>query len=155
MNELLQKLKEQRRIFLPGLIVAALVAALLLWAVAVRVVLPSNRYAQAEHLLEAGRFSDAAQAFEALGEYADAAQRCREAKFAQAEALLAEGKFEEAISAFKALGDYNNAGDRIQQVRYARAEELLAQGKYEEAAAAFYALGDYGDAYDRIQDTLY
>ena len=131
MNELLQKLKSDNKYFLPGLIVAALVVALLLWAVTVRMIVPANRYAQAERLLESGRFADAATAFEALGEYSDAAERCRQAKYAQAEELMEQGRFEEAVSAFKALGDYSDAEDRIQDVRYARAEELLAQGKYE------------------------
>ena len=73
MNELLQKLKSDNKYFLPGLIVAALVVALMLWAVTVRMIVPANRYAQAERLLESGRFADAATAFEALGEYSDAA----------------------------------------------------------------------------------
>ena len=128
MNELLQKLKNDKKRLLPGLLLAAAVLVLLLWAMVARVMVPANRYSQAEKLLAQGKYEEAAAAFDALEGYSDARDRSRQARYARGEELMNQGRFEEAISAFKALGDYENAPERVQDVRYARAEELLAQG---------------------------
>ena len=50
MNELLQKLKNDKKRLLPGLLLAAAVLVLLLWAMVARVMVPANRYSQAEKL---------------------------------------------------------------------------------------------------------
>ena len=109
MNELLEKLKTENKTRLASVLLGVAILLLLLWAMIARVIVPGNRYAQAEKLMLAGRFQEAAAAFDALGEYSNAQDRSREARYAQAEELMHQGRFEEAISAFKAMGDYADA----------------------------------------------
>ena len=77
MNELLQKLKNDKKLFLPGLLLGVVVLVLLLWAMVARVMIPANRYSQAEKLLSQGKYEEAAAAFDALEGYSDASVRVK------------------------------------------------------------------------------
>ena len=100
MNELLQKLKNENKTRLVSVLLGIAILLLLLWAMVTRVIVPGNRYTQAEKMLLEGKYQQAADAFDALGEYSNARDRSREARYAQAEELMHQGRFEEASSAF-------------------------------------------------------
>ena len=148
----LQKRRHRGKILLVSAIALAAAAVLLItWLV------PAVRYSDAEALLESGCYLEAADAFEALGDHADAKSRVLECKYAYAAALLADGDYQAAAEAFAALNDYADAPQQAalctqkydeqqqalqQQEAYAAAEALEQQGRLGEAAIAFYKLGD-------------
>lgn len=157
-----------------ALAAAALALCFAAFLLITKVVIPNSQYNKAVALLDAGQYEEAIEAFKALGNYKDAADRVPEAQAAQieaenaaayadAEALLAEGRYEEAIAAFEALGGYKDSQDRIAEVQaaqidaeyaasYEQAEALLAAGEYAEAMAAFRTIpNDYRDAEAQLQ----
>ena len=138
-----QRLRTQKRLRRTAII--ALPAALALLVISI-VLMPVISYRQAEKLLQAGRYEEAASAFSAYGEYRDSAQLYR---YAEAMALLEAEQYNEAAAAFAALGDYEDSAERALACRYAKAEVLLEAEQYDEAAAAFAALGDYEDSAER------
>jgi tetratricopeptide (TPR) repeat protein len=124
--------------------------------------LPLYRYQAADKLAESDPLA-AAERFEALGEYKDAAQRAEElrsqAAYEQAEALLAEGKYGEAVETFAALGEYRDAMARAGELkeleeRYQEALAAERQGNLGAAAAAYAGLGEYRDSALRAEALL-
>ena len=124
-----------------------------------------DAYNSAVALLNNGDYEAAIAAFEALGDYSDAADMAANARvemenrnaYDSAVALLDSGDYEAAIIAFEALGDYGDAADmaaiarieqenKINKENYDTAVSLLNSGDYDGAIAAFEALGEYGDA---------
>lgn len=135
-----QRLRTQKRLRRTAII--ALPAALALLVISI-VLMPVISYRQAEKLLQAGRYEEAAAAFSAYGEYRDSAQLYR---YAEAIALLEAGQYHGAAKAFDALGEFR---DSAQLHRYATAMALLETGQYDEAAKIFDALGDFRDSAER------
>ena len=121
-----------------------------------------SRYQAAELLFADGKYPEAANAFDALGDYQDSAVKAAEARsqqelvdgYAAAQALLDEGKYADAAEAFDALGTYGDSSAKAAEARagkeaadaYQAAQALLADGQYAQAASAFDALGDYRDS---------
>ena len=101
-----QRLRTQKRLRRTAII--ALPAALALLVISI-VVTQRIAYRQAEELLEAGRYEEAASAFSAYGEYRDSAQLHR---YATAMALLETGQYDEAAKIFDALGDFRDSAER-------------------------------------------
>ena len=141
-----QRLRTQKRLRRTAII--ALPAALALLVISI-VVTQRIAYRQAEELLEAGRYEEAASAFAELDDYADAAERALACRYVGAEALLEAEQYDEAAAAFAALGDYEDSAERALACRYAKAEVLLEAGRYEEAAAAFAELDEHADSAER------
>jgi len=112
-------------------------------------------YEEADVLLREGNFKEAADAFEALGDYNDAAAKALVSRYVLAFALFDNGSFIEAAAAFEALGDYNDAAAKALASRYALAVALFDNGNFVEAAAAFGALGDYSDAPARADESKF
>lgn len=83
-----------------GIIAAVALLALAALLIVTQVIVPANRYKEAEALLEAGQYSEAALAFGDLGDYMDARARCF--------ALWEEIAQRETVSA----GDYHTVGLR-------------------------------------------
>ena len=88
------------------------VAAIAVFLVMTKVVIPGNQYKEAEALLAAGQYKEAITAFEALGDYQDSVERVLECAYAEAEALLASDDKSHAAMAFGRLGDYQDARQR-------------------------------------------
>ena len=89
-----------------------------------------SAYEAAEKLLADGDYDAAIEAFNALGDYADASDRAAEAETAK-QAAEEEAANKEA---------------------YAAAEKLLEKKKYADAQAAFEALGEYSDAKEKAEE---
>ena len=119
------------------------------------VILPA-RYKQAESLLESGRYTDAAAAFEALGNYKDSRTRAdesqKEAQYVQATMLYENGRYTDAAAAFEALGNYEDSSTRAKEAQYVQANTLYENGQYMEAAVSFARLTGYRDAQQRSQE---
>lgn len=134
--------KKKRNSRIRALII--LVAFIALCVVAV--ISTEKDYKEADALLSEGKYAEAAQAFEALGEFDDSADKAREAAYLRALELLEAEDYDAAIDAFADLGDYKDSRQKLEEARYlkqfAPAEDLLTQGRTAEAAMAFYKLGD-------------
>ena len=68
----------------------------------------ADRYIYAQELLGAGQYANAAAAFDAVGDYEDAAKL---AMYAKAAALGESGQYDAAIDAFNSFGDYKSSAD--------------------------------------------
>ena len=150
-----QAKKRKRNATIAIIIVAVIAIAAAAALYITQVLIPARNYQAAEALYESGQYQEAAQAFEAMGEYEDAPERALQARYAHADALQTAGDYDGALAEFEALGDYNDAPQRIPGVHYAKAEALLAAGDYDGALAEFEAAGDCEDAPERILATHY
>lgn len=130
------------------------------WTLVIR---PSNDYRVALALMNSGKYREAAEAFEALGQYWNSPEKAVESLYQNAQALMDSGKFVEAAEAFEALGDYQDSVEKAENARmgshlsaaYRDAQVLMDSGKFVEAAEAFEALGDYRDSAEKAQKVLY
>ena len=153
-----------------GIAIAALALGIALALVAVKVIIPSQNYAKAVRLCEAGDYDAAIALYEKLGDYKDAAVRLSRASaekeeservqaYSDAEDMMASGNYAGAIAAFEALGDYQDAAERLADARlqgaYADAVKLQESGDYDGAIAGFTELGAYKDAAGRLNACLY
>ena len=128
-------------------------------------------YQAALVLMEEGNYSDAADAFAALGDYGDSAAKEQEARqalelkekedaYQAAQMLMDKASYQEAAEAFEVLGSYNDSEEKAKEARnqlsllesYQSAQALLNQEDYQAAAEAFDALGDYNDSAKKAEE---
>lgn len=148
-------------------IAAAVLAVCLAGALlAVKVLIPNNRYDDAAALMAAGDYPAAIEAFAALDGYKDSDEQikaCRDAMTQQtyqsAVALQEAGQYAEAMAVFAELEDYQDSEARIEACQigileqdYAAAAALMDEGAYTAAAERFAELGDYRDSKDRLAE---
>ena len=104
------------------------------------------------------KYAEAAAAFDALGEFGDAADRaaaCRKACYDRAVALVDSGDYSAAQALLTPVKDY---ADAAQQIDYCNARILVVVGDYPQALPLLVALGDFRDApahLAQVQSTLY
>lgn len=108
------------------------------------------RYDIAKEAMEAGELQDALDAFEALGDYGDAAEQATRCRYLMARQAMDAGEYDEAIALYEACGAYQDAEDGAMQARYARAAAWFDAQEYDAAAKAFAELGSYEDAKQRV-----
>ena len=127
------------------------------------VIIPNGKYNDAITLMDAGKYTEAISAFEALDGYKDSATKITECntaildgKYNDTIALMDAGKYTEAISAFEALDGYKDSATKITECntaildgKYNDAITLMDAGKLDEAYSAFIELGDYKDASEK------
>jgi len=113
-----KRVKRKKRI---AIITTAIVCAVAAYIIVLNtVIIPNGQYSDAMALMDAGKYSEAITAFEALGGYKDSATKINECnvvildgKYNEASALAEAGQYTEAIAAFGTLGDYSDAQERI------------------------------------------
>ncbi len=149
----IRKARRRKRIIVCS-IIAAIALVAILSVVNVKILKPARAYRAAAALAEEGKYDEAIEAFDALGDYKDAQDQVREISFQkayeEAEALKESGDLEGAIAAFEALGEFENAAaisaDLQNQIAYAEAGALLESGDLEAAEKAYRELGSYEDS---------
>lgn len=114
-----------------------------------------SKYKAAATLLEDKKFSDAEQAFLALGEYKDSHDRALECKYMRADALQQEGEYSAAAEIFASLGEYKDAVTRVLSCKYETAVKTLNDGNFDDAARLFEEIKDYGNSADMIKECSY
>ena len=112
-------------------------------------------YQSAEQLLQDGQYEEAKNAFWALGEYKDSADKMKECDYQKALQLLKEKKYGEAKELFEQLGDYSDSKSQITSCEYGRAENYLSEKDYESAQTIYEKLGKYKDCKDKIKACQY
>ncbi len=125
-------------------------------------------YNTAISLIDAGRYYEAINAFEALDGYKDSSEqiaKCetaiKDSKYNSAMELYNSGKYDEAITAFQALNGYKDSAEQIAKCetvikdqKYNSAMELYNAGKYDEAYKALNSL-DYKDSAEKSTKCLF
>ena len=144
-----------------GIIAAAAVCVIVAFIILLNtVIIPNGKYNDAVALMDAGKYTEAINAFEALDGYKDSAAKINECntaildgKYNDAVALMDAGKYAEAINAFEALDGYKDSAAKINECntaildsKYNDAVALMNAGKYAEAINAFEALDGYKDS---------
>ena len=111
---------------------------------------PEANYKSAQNLLAQGKYSEAAEKFEALGSYEDATKL---AIYCKACALCENGNFENGIAALQSLGEYKDCGIRIAYYTARNMERNLDLTDYKniDPCIVAYELCDYfADSSERI-----
>lgn len=143
------RLKRLLFVLIPLLVIAGLAAGTFFF-VSRRAAL----YQEAAGLYAAGDYTEAAQRFEKLGHYRDAAEMAAKAKKADAELssyrravkLLENARFDDAYEAFTELGSFEDSAELALESRYRKGEALIEAGDYEGAAPIFAELSGYKEA---------
>ena len=127
-------------------------------------------YQAALVLMEEGNYSDAVDAFAALGDYGDSVAKEQEARqalelkgkedaYQAAQTLMEEENYAGAAVAFAALGNYSDSAAKEQEARqmqetvknYQAGLALMDDGKYMQAMWAFSDL-NYRDSQEKVQE---
>ena len=112
-------------------------------------------YQAAEKMLEAGQYEEAKNAFWALGEYKDSADKMNECDYQKAKQLLEEKKYNEAKELFEQLGDYSDSKSQMNACEYGRAAVYFSDKDYEAAQTIYEKLGKYKDCAEKIKACQY
>lgn len=110
----------------------------------------SSDYKKATALYEEGNYAEAAEKFEALGDYEDSAAMAKTSKYAEAKALYDAADYESAKSIFQELNDYEDSASMVSACDYQSAEVLYASGDYEGAITIYESISGYQDADDKL-----
>ena len=113
-----------------------------------------SEYQMADVLFSSGQYSEAAAAYEALGDYSDAAAKAETARlilsdinnYEKAQKFLENGRYDDAYEAFKAMGNYEDAAELKLEALYQKAMSLVEKNELEDAQELFVELGEYKDA---------
>lgn len=107
------------------------------------VIIPSGKYRDAIALMEEGSYTEAEEAFTALGDFKDSPTKVSECQYSEATQLMETGNYLDAKAAFVTLGDFQDSAAKVeecntnleQMAENARAKvtESIAQGNYEAA----------------------
>ena len=130
----------------------------------------ASKYRSAQQMMDRGLYFLAEDAFAALGDYGDSAEKAQEAgrlleqsrkeqSYQDAQALMDGRDYSAAAEAFEALGDYADSASKVQEAHrlqameadYQAAQALMDDGKYMQAMWAFKAL-DYLDSQEKTQE---
>ena len=177
-----QEKRQRNKKTLP-LLIPALIVALLLLSTLPSYAAKSAAYKDAQNLLYAGKFDEAKEAFEALGNYSDSADQAQyNVEYYRALSIAEEGdalidnqgemaveRYEEAIAMLKSLNGYGESENQIELIEakisaydesvregeYEKALQLQSEGKYKSAKEAFELLGNYRDSADQAKECIY
>lgn len=147
--------KKKKHIGLIVFIVAVLAVLAFLGCKYVPGMISESKYKAAATLLEDKKFSDAEQAFLALGEYKDSKDKALECKYMRADALQQEDEYSAAAEIFASLGEYKDAVTRVLSCKYETAVKTLNDGNFDDAARLFEEIKDYGNSADMIKECSY
>lgn len=112
-------------------------------------------YQSAEQLLQDGQYEEAKNAFWALGEYKDSADKMKECDYQKAKQLLKAKKYNEAKELFEQLGEYSDSKSQVKACEYGRATDYLTAKDYDAAKSIFESLGKYKDSAEKITACQY
>lgn len=137
---------------------AVLLVAFLVYATGWHLI-PYIKYTNAVKAMEAQSYDEAYDAFIALGDFSDSADKamyCRiEITYLEAVALKDAGEYKKAADIFTSLGDYSDSKALAKESNYLYADSLLESGDYKNAVEAFELAGDYKEALAKLPEAKY
>ena len=114
------------------------------------IIIPNQKYDAAMELLLAGNYTDARDAFTALGGYRDSEKQVdvcvnaiNDQKYQDAFKLLQQGMFDDAINAFSAIVDYKDSQNKITEAYIGKAESYVQSDDLAKAAIAYGKANDF------------
>ena len=144
---------------------AVALAGAMIWN---NVIVPGRDYKAAVELMGAGKYEEAIDAFEALGNRKDSPEQILECRYRMARELQEDGEWAEAQLAFEELGDYSDSPEMVKacqdtiaagelEEKYQEALKLLKGDQIEqgEAYQSLTELGDYKDAPSYLEKFRY
>ena len=167
-QERIDKRNRKIKIIVVSVIVAAVALIILISRVVNNVIIPNGKYNDAVRLMNAGKYTEAIDAFEAMNGYKDSTDKIDECyfgiyggKYNDAIALMDAGKYTEAIAAFSTLDGYkestakiNECNTAIMDAEYNDAIALMDAGNIIEAYEKMIALDGYKDSAKKV-DQIY
>lgn len=111
----------------------------------------SKDYKAAEELYTAGDYAAAAEAYRALGDYEDSAERVKACEYELAQALFEKADYEGGREAFRALGDYADSAEMVSACDWELAQQFFAAEDYAAAVELLEGLGGYADSAALLQ----
>ncbi len=122
--------KRKKIIKITAPIVAACIAFVI---VLTSVIIPNSKYNSAIKLMNAGKYEEAIDIFEALDGYKDSQNQINECqdqisecKYLKANSLINDGKFVEAYDSLIALGDYKDSAEKAKSIYEQYCKEILS-----------------------------
>ena len=116
----------------------------------------SNKKYEAAAALEAHKdYNAAANAYKALADYKDSAEKVLECSYMSAAALEENGEYEKAAAAYAALSEYKDSTTRISACKYELAKAALDAKDFDSAKQQFTDLADYGNSADMAKECDY
>ena len=133
LQEEAQKAARKKRITAFILIAAAVGVFFLV----TKVVIPSKKYAEAQALQQSGKYEEAITALEALDGYKDSKTQIKECNYLSAKALYAKGDYQGAYTKFNTIKGYKDVDTLL------KADDNLLAAAAAAAAAAAWDVGKY------------
>lgn len=132
-----------------------LAAAIIVFLLITKVILPSINYNKATALLEQGNYAEAAAMFEKLGNFKNASEMILEVAYQEAASLMDAGNFKDAIPIFRSLNAYKDSASKLSTcqntVDYEKAMNAFTDKDYTTAAPLFKRLGEYQDSKKKLE----
>ncbi len=124
--------KRKKRVWFVVALTGAVAALTALAVVFVQVIVPENvnssHYSQAQGLLAGGKYDEAAEAFENLGGYKDAAAMAQEAEYQKSISLMRDSRYIEAINGLSAISGYKDSDDLAAECKLKMSLECISAG---------------------------
>lgn len=131
--------KKKRNTIL-GVLAAVIAVAVLL--VVAKVVIPGNKYKEAEQLRADGKYEEAVAIFTELGEYSDAATQITETQYQHAQALYAQKNYAGAAAIYITIKGYKDVDKLLVNDETISAAAATAAA-HEAAIAPYKQVGSY------------
>ena len=105
--------------------------------------------------LEAERYDDATNAFNAARGYNEAEELSKHSQYLKGVSLFNEQKYDDAMIIFKALGAYKDSNTQVNECLYQKALQLFDDELYNEAATVFASIAEHKDSTTKGKESLY
>ena len=112
-------------------------------------------YLYAQQLFEKGKYEQASEAFQALGEYENSKELKKESDYLFASKLLDQKNFIRAYNVFESLSGYKDSVERAKESKYLYALNRLNVHDYKKAIDAFKIITGYKDVDERLLEAQY
>ena len=118
-------------------------------------IINDKKYEAAAALENQKDYIAAAQAYKALADYKDSADKVLECSYMNAAALEEKGEYEKAAAAYTALDEYKDSTTRVSACKYELAKAALDAKDFDGAKQQFTDLADYGNSADMAKECDY
>ena len=130
-----------------AIITTSIVCAIIAFVILLNtVIIPNVKYNDAMALMDAGKYSEAILAFEAMDGYKDSLTKIDECNYNKAVLFSVAGNLDEAYESFVRAGNYKDSYELLAPIAYSRGVKLLDEGKIREAMGCFVNARGYESA---------
>ncbi len=150
-----KKASKKKIIKLTCLIAGALLLAGFFTYAVVRHVIPYVKYVNACRAVEEGSYDDAYNAFIALGDFSDSADKAVDTLYRKGKKLIEDDAYLDAVKTFEKIESYKDSKELIKESNYLYAISSFDSGKYEKAVDYFRLIKEYKDVKKRLLEAIY